>query len=82
MKKKKIKYVLYLNKRNSLDSKIINSGTTPKPMTRHELVIELNQLYGIAARGGLKYDGRCGLYTIYRTDVDSRGLYNVLHIER
>lgn len=79
---KKLKYVLYLNKINSITGKIINSGTTPKPYTRETLVKELNGLYGIENRGGLKYDGRCGLYITYKTKPDSRGLYNVLHIQR
>ena len=82
MATKRLKYVLYQGKINSTTSKIINSGTTPRPYTREALIKELNGLYGIESRGGLKYDGRCGLYTIYKTKPDSRGIYNVLHIER
>lgn len=81
--KKKIKYVLYRNKVNSSSSRIINSGTTSKPVTAQELIGKyLNHLYGIDKRGGLHYDGHCGIYSIYKTKVDSEGVYNVLHIER
>lgn len=82
MATKKTKYVLYQNRVNSTIGKIINSGTVNKD--RAWLVNHFNKggLYGIAKRGGLKYDGRCGIYTIYKTKPDSKGIYNVLHIER
>lgn len=79
--KKKLKYVLYHNRANSTNEKIVDSGTTPKPTTPQQLVSEINETY-CAAKHPLKYDGRCGLYTIYRTSTDSTGRYYVLHIER
>ena len=81
MAKKKLKYALYRNRANSTDGKIVDSGTTPKPTTRQQLVAEMNETY-CNAKHPLKYDGRCGLYTIYRTSTDSTGRYYVLHIER
>lgn len=81
MAKKKLKYVLYRNKANSTDGKIVDSGTTPKPTTPQQLVAEMNETY-CNAKHPLKYDGRCGLYTIYRTSTDSTRHYYVLHIER
>ena len=80
-KKKKLKYVLYHNKVNSNRGKIVDSGTTPSPTTAKELVDEMNDIY-CNAKHPLKYDGRCGIYTIYKTSVDSTGRYYVLHIER
>ena len=41
----------------------------------------MNETY-CNAKHPLKYDGRCGLYTIYRTSADSTGRYYVFHIER
>lgn len=79
--KKKLKYALYHNRINSTDGKIVDSGTTPKPTTTKALVAEINEIYG-NAKHPFKYDGRCGLYLIYRTSVDSAGRYYVLHIER
>ncbi len=81
MKKKKLKYALYHNKANSTSEKIVDSGTTAKPTTRQQLVAEMNETY-CNAKHPLKYDGHCGLYTIYRTSADSTGRYYVLHIER
>jgi len=81
MKNKKLKYVLYHNQANSTKGKIVDSGTTAKPTTPAQLVAELNDTW-CNARHPLKYDGRCGLYTIYRTSTDSTGRYYVLHIER
>lgn len=81
MKKRKLKYALYHNKANSTSGKIVDSGTTAKPTTRQQLVAEMNETY-CNAKHPLKYDGRCGLYTIYRTSADSTGRYYVLHIER
>lgn len=80
--KKTTKYVLYQNKLSSIDGIIINSGTVNK--SRTWLIDHLNKggLYGIKERGGLKYDGWCGLYIIYKTKPDKKGIYNVLHIER
>ena len=79
--KKKLKYVLYHNRANSTSGKIVDSGTTAKPTTAKALVDEMTETY-CAAKHPLKYDGRCGLYTIYRTSTDSTGRYYVLHIER
>ena len=83
MKKRKLKYALYHNhnKANSISGKIVDSGTTAKPTTRQQLVAEMNETY-CNAKHPLKYDGRCGLYTIYRTSTDSTGRYYVLYIER
>ena len=81
MKKRKLKYALYHNKANSTSGKIVDSGTTSKPTTRQQLVAEMNETY-CNAKHPLKYDGRCSLYTIYRTSADSTGRYYVLHIER
>lgn len=81
MKNRKLKYALYHNKANFTSGKIVDSGTTAKPTTRQQLVAEMNETY-CNAKHPLKYDGRCGLYTIYRTSADSTGRYYVLHIER
>lgn len=78
--KKKLKYALYRNMVNSTNSKIVDSGTTPKKTTVKALVGEMNEIYG--RKHPLKYDGRCGLYIIYKSSVDSTGRYYVLHIER
>lgn len=80
--KKHYKYVLYRNKINSIDGKIVNSGIAKKALTKRELVSELNHLYEIPSTGGLKYDGRCGLYSIYKTKPNKKGVYFVLHIDR
>lgn len=81
MQKTKLKYVLYHNRINSPNGKIVDSGTTSRPMTAKDLVKEMNETYG-NSKHPFKYDGRCGLYTIYKTSVDSTGRYYVLHIER
>lgn len=82
MRKKRWKYVLYRNKLNSIDSKIVNSGMTQKAVTKQKLVSILNYLYEIPSTGGLKYDGTCGLYSIYKTKPNEKGVYFVLHTER
>lgn len=79
--KKKLKYVLYHSRTNSTSSKIVESGTASKPITVKELVEQMNEVY-CNDHHPLKYDGRCGLYLIYRTSTDSTGRYYILHIER
>ena len=79
--KKKLKYALYHNRANSASGKIVDSGTTARPSTVQELVKEMSDIY-CSAKHPLKYDGRCGLYLIYKSSVDSTGRYYVLHIER
>lgn len=79
--KKKLKYVLYHNRINSTNYKIVDSGTTSKPTTVKALLDEINDVYG-NAKHPFKYDGRCGIYVIYKTSVDSTGRYYLLHIER
>lgn len=76
-----LKYVLYENKVNSIQSKILKFGKSG--ISRKDLLKKLEEMYSsIHEAGGLKYDGRCGLYTIYKTKKDSKGRYYVLHIER
>lgn len=81
MVKKRLKYALYRNKANSDNGRIIDSGTTPKPTTAKALADEMNEIY-CTVKHPLKYDGRCGLYSIYKSSTDSTGRYYVLHIER
>lgn len=45
MTKKKLKYVLYRSRANSTDGKIVDSGTTAKPISRQQLVAEMNETY-------------------------------------
>lgn len=80
-KKTEKKYVLYGMSPKRLAPKILNSGKM-RISNSKELISILSNNYGIKELGGLAYDGRCGLYTIYKTRTDKDGRYYVLHIER
>lgn len=84
-KKKTIKYALYgmkiVSKQlfNNTTLKTLNSGSV-RVSSNAELIKLLSDKYGITELGGLHYDGRCGIYTIYKTKTDKEGRYLTLHI--
>ena len=76
--KKRWKYTLTLHKPNGLSSKRIAAGTASKPMTKREIISALSSKHSIPAK--FVYDGRIGLYTIYKARTHNH--YYILIFER
>lgn len=67
------RFSVYRNRVNSLDSNLIYVEYALHAQTCIQIAQDLyNRPF--------YHDGRCGIYSIYKTDVDSQGIYLVMHI--